>query len=69
MDADIVNAVLEGNTTLAMDIAKQKCPDILIIGGEDLTVHWLNEGTSFVVTEYDGNETVRSPPDFNWMLA
>lgn len=69
MDADIVTAVLEDNTTLAMDIASQKCPGIYVNGGEDLTVYWLDEGEAFEIHEYDGNEGVYVVSKMDYMIA
>jgi hypothetical protein len=34
-------------------------PNIYCGGAEDLTIHWLPEGTAFSVEEYDGAESLR----------
>jgi len=36
---------------------------------EELTVMWLAEGTRFVIREYDGNETVETEHDIEWLTA
>ena len=69
MDADIVNAVLEGNLSTAIDIAKKKCPEIYDGGGKDLTVYWLDEGEAFEIREYDGNEGVYVVSKMDYMIA
>jgi hypothetical protein len=58
MDADIVNAVLEGDNKKAIKIAKKKCPEMYDGGGEDLEVKWIPKGEAFFIKEYDGSESI-----------
>ena len=37
--------------------------DIYCGGARDLDIEWLNEGTAFVVEEYDGSESLRTMDD------
>ena len=37
--------------------------DIYCGGARDLDIEWLNEGTAFVVEEYDGSERLRTMDD------
>lgn len=62
-DADMVNAVLEGDRQKAADIAKTKCGDTYTGGSRDLEVVWIPQGTAFVVEEYDGSESIRTADD------
>lgn len=62
-DADMVNAVLEGDKQKAAAIAKAKCDDAYTGGAEDLEVVWIPQGTAFVVEEYDGSESIRTADD------
>jgi len=36
---------------------------------EELRVMWLEEGTRFEIREYDGNETVVTKHDIEWLTA
>lgn len=58
MDADIVQAVLDGDTAKAAKIATEKHPCIYTGGAEDLKVQWVKKGMEFEIDEYDGNESV-----------
>lgn len=59
MDADIVQAILDGDRTKAVEIAKQKCGDFYDGGADGLIVEWVPKGTGFLITEHDGHETLR----------
>lgn len=63
-DADMVNAVLEGDKQKAAAIAKDKCDDAYTGGSEDLEVVWIPQGTAFVVEVYDGSERIRTADEF-----
>lgn len=58
MDADIVQAVLDGDRGKAAAVAEAKCPDIYTGGSIDLTIEWVNKGVRFRIEEYDGYETL-----------
>ena len=36
---------------------------------EELAVAWLPEGVRFVIREYDGNETIETENDIEWLTA
>jgi hypothetical protein len=38
-------------------------------GARDLTVEWLDPGTAFEITEYDGYESIKNRGHVNWMVA
>lgn len=57
-DKEIVQAVLDGNRTLAAEITMRKHPGVYTGGAGDLQVEWLDEGTEFQIDEYDGSEYI-----------
>lgn len=57
-DAEIAQAVVDGDKARAAQIAMQKCPDFYAGGADDLQVQWLDKGTVFEVEEYDGSESL-----------
>lgn len=67
MDADIVQAVLDGDRQKAADIATKKIKEITndsekyicVLGAGDLEVFWIPKGSLFEISEYDGAEGVR----------
>lgn len=69
MDADIVNAVLDGDKKKAVEIAKQKCGDFYEGGIDGLTVKWAPKGARFEIKEYDGSESLYIVDYINYMVA
>lgn len=57
MDADIAQAVLDGDNKKAVEIAKQKFPDEYV-SGDNLSIAWVPKGEEFEIREYDGYESV-----------
>lgn len=43
--------------------------DVYTGGAEDLVVEWLDEGTEFMIDEYDGNESLLVKNEEPWMKA
>lgn len=66
MHRDIVQCVLDNDKNKAAEIAEKLICDITgnkdeyvcVLGAEDLTVRWLDKGTQFEITEYDGSESL-----------
>lgn len=58
-DPDMAQAVLDGDTHKAEEIAKQKYPDHYTGGVYQLSVHWVDKGNRFEIQEYDGSESLR----------
>lgn len=55
-----------------IDEAKALCEklDLGYAGGaEDVEIVWLDEGTEFIVTEYDGNEGLELKDETSWKVA
>mgnify|MGYP006318503849 FL=1 len=69
MDAEIVQAVLNGDKAKAVEIAKQKCGDFYEGGIGGLTVEWVKKGVAFEIYEYDGSESLHVIGDHNYMVA
>lgn len=70
-DADIVEAVLAKDRTLAASIAKQKFPGehVCVLGAEDLVVEWVDEGSNFEINEYDGSESLHVIGEGSYLTA
>lgn len=62
-DPELVEAVLGNNLPLMEEIAKCKWPDEYDGGLSGLKVEWMAPGTSFIITEYDGSESIRQYDD------
>jgi hypothetical protein len=46
-----------------------KYPDIYNGGMHDLEIEWVSEGDQFVVREYDGNESIETRNNVDWITA
>lgn len=68
-DAEIVQAVLDGDNDEAAVIAARKCPGIYTGGSRDLKVKWLPKGTQFEINEYDGNESIHVIGSKKYLVA
>jgi hypothetical protein len=70
MDADIVQAVLDGDKAKAVEIAQEKCGDFFYGGGaEGLQVEWVEKGMKFEIQEYDGNESLHIIGERSYMTT
>ena len=69
MDAEIVQAVLDGDICKAVEIAKNKCGDFYEGGASTLTVKWVKKGASFEIRLYDGAETLHVIGEDDYMVA
>lgn len=69
MDAEIVQAVLDGDNNKAAEIAMQKCVDIYDGGAEGLYVEWIPKGSVFEIDEYDGAESLHVIGTHEYMVA
>lgn len=67
-DKDLVQAVLDGNLTLAASLAEASA-GIYAGGARDLKVEWLNPGDMFEIEEYDGNESIHVIGNRLYMVA
>jgi hypothetical protein len=64
VDAEIWDKKLEA---LVQGLTDDDC--VYMGGAEDLEVVWLPEGTPFLVTEYDGSESLRTLEGHEWHKA
>lgn len=69
MDARIVQPVLDGDIKGAIAAAVAMFPDFYTGGGNDLKVRWIEKGTAFEVSEYDGSESIRISGEISHMVA
>jgi len=69
---EVVELVLLGRKD---EITEELCvaalglePDtyVCVLGADDLTVEWLNEGQRFTIEEYDGFESLRTVDDLSY---
>ena len=65
-DADIVQALLDGNKTQAMRAAKAVHPAIYCGGVDTLDVVWVAQGVKFTVYEDEGHESIVTIEDFEF---
>ena len=42
---------------------------ICVIGSDNLTIEWLEEGILFKIDEYDGAESIVTRDNENWLIA
>ena len=49
------------------EITEEFCKDLLktddyicVLGARNLQIEWLNEGTAFIINEYDGSESIET---------
>ena len=57
-DAEIAQAVIDGDKAKAMKLAMEKCPGLYPGGAGGLMVEWIDKGSVFEVEEYDGSESL-----------
>src|SRR5258708_5572262 len=60
MDAEVVQAFLDGGGAAASAVVEKKYPGkyCCVLGASDLKVAWLDQGTRFRIDEYDGSESI-----------
>lgn len=68
-DPEIVRCVEAGDSEGALARAKAIEPSGYFGGLRGLSVQWLDEGTVFRISEYDGSEEIVTNTDDNWVTA
>jgi len=69
-DADIAQMVLDKADSDNIEaVAKTKWPNEYFGAAEDLEVHWIKEGSHFIVTEYDGSESIMFRDEVTWNVT
>lgn len=68
MDARFNQLFLDGNIAEAIRICDEE--DLGYAGGaEDVEIVWVPIGTEFIITEYDGAESLETKDSFDWKVA
>lgn len=68
MDARFNQLFLDGK----FDEAKALCDELDLGhagGAEDVVIEWVPVGTEFIITEYDGSESLETNDGFDWHKA
>ena len=68
-DPALVDMIVNEQIQEAIKYVESTYPDAYAGGVEDLTVHWILEGTKFLITEYDGNESLMFQDQEAWITA
>ena len=55
---EFVNLVLSGEVEKLKVLVQELYPDFYPGGADDLKVMWIEQGTPFRITEYDGSESI-----------
>jgi hypothetical protein len=53
----------------AVEYVENTYPDVFTGGVSDLRVVWIEEGTEFLIEEYDGSESIRFKETSDWITA
>lgn len=68
MDARFNQLFLDGKHQEAADLCEQLklgYPN----GARDVEIEWIPEGTDFIISEYDGSESLETKDSFSWRTA
>ena len=69
-DPQLVRLVDQGSPTeTIMARAEELVPGGGFYAVEDLEVYWLDQGTKFLINEYDGSETIQLMETTPWLQA
>jgi len=68
-DRDLVEAFLDGGIKKLSDVTSSKYPDAYQGGIHDIELCWIEQGTMFYISEYDGSESIRTNRDKYWNEA
>ena len=68
MDARFNQLFLDGKVDEVVRICKDE--NLGYAGGaRDVVIVWIPIGTEFIITEYDGSESLETKDSFNWKVA
>ena len=68
MDARFNQLFLDGKHQEAADLCNEL--DLGYAGGaKDVEIRWVPIGTEFIITEYDGAESLETKDSFDWRIA
>lgn len=70
LDQELAHAIEAGASSNELEeIAAKNWPDYYIGTIECAKVEWVDEGTLFRITDYDGCESIEYPADYYWQVA
>lgn len=72
MDADIIEAVRDGDFDRAITIAQEKIGVenyLCSLGMDGIEIFWIPKGSQFEIQEYDGSESLRIISRISYMTA
>lgn len=70
LDQELANAISNDEPySKCVEIAIKNWPGEYYGGLEDCQVEWVEEGTQFIIEEYDGNESIQFNYDNYWQIA
>jgi hypothetical protein len=65
----LIELVEQQKVQEAIDFVEKTWTDGYSGGVQDLRVAWIEEGTRFIIEEYDGAESFRFEEDIDWITA
>ena len=68
-DPTLIGLVESENLVIAESYVKTTWPGTYTGGVSSLKVVWLDEGTKFRITEYDGAESIETLNEVDWITA
>ena len=68
-DPTLIELVENEKWQEAIDYCESNWEDGYSGGVQDLIVAWIDEGTKFIIEEYDGHESIKFFDEVNWITA
>ena len=69
-DEYLISLIEAGHMNHALNYAKSVLGEDFYYGGfEDIAIEWLDVGTRFIITEYDGSESIQTENATAWETA
>jgi hypothetical protein len=68
-DPRVVHYVETGEKELITSYVEELYPDVYCGGVDDLAIEWIKEGALFRINEYDGNESIETKEEVDWLVA
>jgi len=65
----LIELVEQQKVQEAIDFVESTWEDVYSGGVQDLRVAWIDEGTRFIIEEYDGAESFLFKEDIDWVTA
>ena len=68
-DPTLINFIVMAQLQEAITYVESTYPDVYTGGIDELIVRWIPEGAKFIITEYDGNESIMLQDQEAWITA